>query len=406
MSQPLHIGITGYIGTDHVAQWLKGDTSTLPKGQENAPLVGVLIGELLKQGHKVSAFTTDLSLYKNPEIIKASGPNFDLYICPERPRAWRFNKFRLGRAVDGFAYERSNLLKAIQIAKPDIIHAHWTYEFAMPAIKSGIPHLITCHDAPAVILKFNPYPFRLIRYLMARWIFNKGKNFTAVSKYLAESVQHYTKNKISVVPNPIADFVLKIGHVRSQPETKRIGLICNGWDARKNPQPSLLAFAKFKQLEPTTELHLFGHGFGINEEAQQWCQEQNITMGLIFHGATPHQQLIDQLNHLDLLLHPALEETFCVAIAEAMALGLPIVAGKYSGAIPDVVGINDKSNTRYCAELTDVTQPDKILNSLITSFDNNYAERSLLGYQRARDLYTATAVAKAYLNCYLEISLP
>lgn len=142
----MHIGITGYIATEHVSEWLSEDINKLPKGQPNAPLLGVLIGELLKQGHKVSAFTTDTSLYQNPKIIKASGPNFDFYICPERPRAWRFNKFRLGRAVDGFAFERNNLLKAIKQASPDIIHAHWTYEFAMPAIKSGIPHLITCHE--------------------------------------------------------------------------------------------------------------------------------------------------------------------------------------------------------------------------------------------------------------------
>ncbi len=399
----LHIGITGYIGTEHVAQWLEGEISSLPKGQPNAPLVGVLIGELLKQGHRVSAFTTDTSLYKNPKIIKASGPNFDFYICPERPRAWRFNRLRLGRAVDGFAFERNNLLKAIQEAKPDVIHAHWTYEFAMPAIKSGIPHLITCHDAPAVILKFNPYPFRFIRYLMARWVFSKGQYFTAVSKYLADAVQHYTKQKISVVPNPIADFVLNTGHVRNEPQKRRIGMICNGWDARKNPQPSLLAFAKFKQLEPSAELHLFGYGFGLNEEAQRWCKEQGITNGLFFHGATTHQKLIDQLNNLDLLLHPALEETFCVAIAEAMALGLPIVAGRYSGAIPDVVGIDDATNTLCCAELTDVTQPDKILNALLTVFDKNYLKRSNIGYQRARELFTSTVVANAYLTRYQEI---
>ncbi|MCX7085683.1 MAG: glycosyltransferase family 4 protein [Methylococcales bacterium] len=399
----LHIGVTGYIGTDHVAQWLNGDPSTLPKGQPNAPLLGVLIGELLKQGHKVSAFTTDTSLYKNTEIIKVTGPNFDFYICPERPRAWRFNRFRLGRAIDGFAFERNKLLNAMQEANPDIIHAHWTYEFAMPAIKSGIPHLITCHDAPAVILRFNPYPFRFIRYLMARWVFNKGQHFTAVSKYLADAVQHYTKQKITVIPNPIADFVLNTGHIRAQPKTRSIGMICNGWDARKNAQPSLIAFAKFKEIEPTAELHLFGYGFGINEEAQHWCQERNITKGLIFHGATPHQKLIDQLNHLDLLLHPALEETFCVAIAEAMALGLPIVAGRHSGAIPDVVGVSASSNIICCAALTDVTDPDKILNALITVFDINYSNRSKHSFERARQLFTANIVNKSYESLYQQI---
>ena len=152
----LHIGITGYIGTEHVVDWLSSNIDTLPKGQPNAPLIGVLIGELLRQGHKVSAFTTDPSLFPDSGIVKASGDNFDFYVCPERPRAWRFNKNLPGRAVNGFAYEKEQLLKAINLAQPDIIHAHWTYEFALAAIKSGLPHLITCHDAPAVILRYNP----------------------------------------------------------------------------------------------------------------------------------------------------------------------------------------------------------------------------------------------------------
>lgn len=402
----LHIGIAGHIATEHVAEFLACDANLLPKGYiGGAPLMGVLIGELLKQGHKVSAFTTTPSPYPQSKTITASGANFDFYICPARPRAWRFNKYSLGRAVDGFAYERQQLFNAMKLANPDIIHAHWTYEFALAAIKSGLPHLITCHDAPAAVLRHTRSPYRAIRYLMARQVFRKGQHFSAVSHYMSEAVQHYTNHAVDVIPNPLAHHVLSNGRTRTRPPVKRIGMVCNGWDDLKNPKASLMAFAKIHRNEPMSELHLFGREFGTGETAQQWCQQQGIAAGMIFHGATPHQQLIEQLDRLDLLLHPSLEESFGVVIAEAMALGLPIVAGSRSGAVPWVVGIDEATDRRCCAVLTDVSDPTAIASALEEAFDQYYPERSASGYARARQQFSPNSISQTYLALYRQILL-
>lgn len=399
----MHIGIAGPIATEYVADYLEGGISKLPKGYPGAPLTGILIGELLKQGHKVSAFTTDASIYSHSSTITANGLNFDFYVCPSRPRAWAFNNRRVGRIIDGFAYEREQLRDVMNIAKPDIIHAHWTYEFALAAISTGLPHLITCHDAPAVVLKYTKSPYRAFRYLMARQVFQKGLHFSAVSAYMALAVQHYTNKEVCIVPNPLANYVLTQGKPRHTPKIKRIGLICNGWDTRKNPQPSLEAFAKIHQNEPTSELHLFGADFGTGQYAQQWCRQHAIESGMIFHGSTPHKQLIEHLNDLDLLLHPALEESFGVVIAEAMALGLPVVAGRHSGAIPWVVGIDDSSPNLCCAVLTDVSDPEAIAMSVEKAFEQNYPERSEAGFNRARQLFSPDVVANAYTSLYKNI---
>lgn len=397
----MHIGIAGHIATEYVNGFLTSDLTGMPKGYPGAPLTGVLIGELLKQGHKVSAFTTDPSLYAKGEVVKATGPNFDFYVCPARPRAWRFNQYRLGRAVDCFAFEREQLFNIMSRVSPDIIHAHWTYEFALSTIKTGLPHLITCHDAPAVVLQYTRSPYRAIRYLMARQVFRKGKHFTAVSKYMADAVQHYTPQPIDVVPNPLADYVLSTGRIRGRGDTKRIGLVCNGWDARKNPKPSLQGFARLLNVYPDAELHLFGNGYGDNEDAQQWCQKQGLLTGMVFHGVMPHRQLISRLNDMDLFLHPALEESFGVVVAEAMALGLPIVAGQHSGAVPWVVGAD--LDSRCSAVLTDVSNPIAIADSIEKAFDENYSERSESGYVRARQMFSAGVVIDTYLELYREI---
>jgi len=401
----LHIGIAGPIATENIAVFLTGDTRALPAGYTGAPLTGILIGELLKHGHKISAFTTDSSLYLHSDTIKASGPNFDFYVCPARPRAWRFNGNRPGRAIDGFAFEIKQLLNAMKSAKPDIIHAHWTYEFAIAAIKVNIPLLITCHDAPAAVLRYSRSPYRAVRYLMARQVFREGQNFTAVSPYLVSALQQYSKTAIEVIPNPLADYVLKLGQPRNTPSTKRIGMICNGWDERKNPQPALQAFAKIHSIHPEAEIHLFGAGFGTGGIAQQWCQKHSLLKGIVFHGVTPHKQLIEELNHLDLLLHPSLEESFGVVIAEAMALGLPIVAGRHSGAVPWVVGIDQETNDRCCAELTDVSNPETIALAIGEAFNHYYPERSASGYARVRQMFAPDVVAEFYSRLYRKLMI-
>jgi glycosyltransferase involved in cell wall biosynthesis len=400
----MHIGIAGPIATEHVADLLTEGDLSLPDGYSGAPLTAVLIKELLKQGHRVSAFTTDTSLYSREERVKISGPNFDFYVCPSRPRAWQFNKHRLGRAIDGFAYERQQLSAAIRQAQPEIIHAHWTYEFALAAIQTGIPHLITCHDAPGVVVRYTRSFYRVVRYFMAVQVFRKGEYFTAVSSYMAEAATNFTNKPITIIPNPLADYVVIKGQNRDSPKNKRIGMICNGWDAIKNPKPALLAFAKLRSKDPAFELNLFGVDFGPDETAEKWCQEQGIASGMFFNGAMAHKQLIERLNELDLLLHPSLEESFGVVIAEAMMLGIPIVAGRISGAVPWVVGaIGETDHLNCCAVLTDVSSPAAIADSIEEAFDESYSKRSNAGHTRAKRMFGPDTVTEAYLRLYQSI---
>lgn len=394
----LHIGIAGPIATEQVSAYL-AQPQSLPAGYVGAPLMGVLIGELLKLGYRVSAFTTDASIYSKRSVIHASGNNFDYYICPARPSAWRPNGFRLGRAVDAFAYERQQLRLAMASAAPDMIHAHWSYEFALAALDTGLPHLITCHDSPNVVLKFNKNLYRAVRYLMALRVFNRAKNFTTVSTYMADELRKYTRQPITVVPNPLAEYVLAASHARPRPQSRKIAMICNGWDQRKNPEVALLAFSQYLKTTPQAELHLYGAGFGENQIAQTWVNSRGIADRMFFHGSTPHQKLVKELLEYDVLLHPALEESFGVVIAEAMALGLPIVAGKHSGAIPWVVG-HGQSGRQSSAILVDVTSTDDIVAAMQQIFDEAYESRSQLGIERANSVFSPNQVAQQYINSY------
>ncbi len=402
MTIPMHIGIVGPIATADIRHLLDGETIGLPVGYSGAPLLVTLIAELLRRGHRITAVTLSGGMALNwRQLVRVKGTNLEVVYVPMRRRAWRPNGWLLGRILDLYAFERRGLQYAIEQAAPDVVHAHWTYEFSLAALNTSLPHLITCHDAPAVVVRYTRSLYRVLRYFMARRVFRQGKLFSAVSGYMAMAVQQYTKVPIRVVPNPLADYVLARGYMRTVPATHRIGMICNGWDRRKNPEPALLAFAQIYRANQAAELHVYGADFGLGEIAEQWCQDRDLEAGIVFHGATPHRQLIAHLDRIDLLIHPALEESFGVVVAEAMALGIPIVAGQHSGAVPWVVGSDDKMDSCGCAVLTDVSDVTALVVAVHEALDSRYKERSAFGYERARQLFTPGKVVDAYLKLYM-----
>jgi glycosyltransferase involved in cell wall biosynthesis len=398
----MRICIAAPIATADLAHLLALPAAGFPAGYTGAPLTGVLIEALLQLGHSVHALTLDYRLPPRAPVYRAQGPGLTFEVLPGRRRAWRFEGGRPGRALDLFRDERQALALAISAAAPDLVHAHWSYEFALGALDSGLPHVVTAHDSPLQIIRYTRRPYRVLRWLMAREALRRARCLTAVSGYVAAQVQGMARVPVQVVPNPVAPRVLGLGRVRSAPARRRVAMVCNGWDRLKNPEPALQGFARWRASEPMAELHAFGADFGAGESAQRWAQAQGVEAGVHFRGRLPHRELLDELAQADVMLHPSLEESFGVVLAEAMGLGLPVVAGRASGAVPSVLGA-DTQGRAACGLLTDVSSPAAIAAALAGVFDSEYAARSSAGLERARTAFSPATVVKAYAEVYRQV---
>jgi glycosyltransferase involved in cell wall biosynthesis len=303
-----------------------------------------------------------------------------------------------------FALERHALQRAIVEAHPDIVHAHWSYEFGWAALDAGVPCLLTCHDSPWDILKIQPDLYRLGRLFMAQYVLRRMRFGTVVSPYLLDSLKRMTRAHLDVVPNPVSDALVERGCARvaadwsSRPP--RIAMVLNGWSARKNPEPAMHAMQAVRVSYPGAQMHLIGPDFGPNEQAAAWALEKGLVDQFVFHGWLPYAKAMDQLATMDLLVHPALEESFGMTIAEAMALGVPVVAGKDSGAVPWVCG-----GERGAGLLVDVRSSDALVAAIRDLLGNAslYERFSRDGLARARDYFSATAVARSYLEHYRRV---
>ena len=392
----MKIALLGPIGTSDLSSFIKKkDLKSLPKGQGGPSFIQLAIG-LLELGHKVSIITLSADITDNKMIVYKN-KKLSIYFCPLRKRAFRLSGFVVGRAADFFYREIRFMRQAIEQDKPDIINAQWVYENAFAVIFSKKKYIITSHDIPHVILKYNPNLYRLVRFIMGCITLRIAKNITTVSKYAKLQTKKYTNRPISVIPNALGKDLLN-SKIKNKKINKKLKIVManNGIDRRKNLKIALKAFNKFNKSFPHSTLTLFGrHGMGQGGVIHKWAKKNNLDKNVYFHGFI--ENLMKVLHKYDVLLHPSLEETFGMIYFEAMIKGVPIVAGKNSGATPEIIKNNGL--------LVDINDIEQIVNGLKKYIQNPALWKKIRksSYTHAKQKYNYKTITKKYLYHYKKI---
>ena len=97
--------------------------------------------------------------------------------------------------------------------------------------------------------------------------------------------------------------------------------------------------------------------------------------GAAFVGSVPHAQMPEFYQRLDVLLLPSFREGFCLAVAEAMACGLPVVTGESPGELI----VHGKGGY-----LCPVTDPQAFADALQSLADNPSMRHEMGQFNRAR----------------------
>jgi L-malate glycosyltransferase len=374
----------------------------LPPGYPGAPLMTVLAHALVSRGHTVAAITTD---YPSPiedlePFRKFHAPSMTAYFCPQRNHSFRSSGGKRGRAMDFFRYERECLRSAIEDFSPEVIHAHWTYEFVWASLDSNRPTLATAHDSPVKVVRYTPNLYRAARYLMARRVIPRCTHITAVSPDLAADIEHFAKAPITVVPNPISNSVMSTDGCRANAfENRTLVMVLNGWNGLKNGARALQAFSRARRTHPDLRLVCFGAGFEADGQARQWASKNAVAENVAFRGPVPHQSILEQMRSSTALLHPSRWEACCMAIAESMSVGLPVIAGRRTD------GVAWQLDGGRAGMLADVTSVDDIARGIvaITSDRGRWNEMSSAARSRARQLFSADHVTDHYVRLYADV---
>lgn len=395
----MHIVILAPSDKSFITKFLPAyDLNKLPIGYQGAPFIGNIISELLKKKHQVTAITTTIAVEDDYEIKTFSTDNFTWIVVPSRPHSFRMNGNKLGRMVDFYSYEIKQIAKLVKNLQPAIVHAHWSYEFAAAAIKSGFPSLVTVHDNAFRVFKYFKSTYRFGRMLMAEFYLRKIRFASTVSPYMESYVKRNCEI-VKIIPNPISidRTISEINYIVNSKirslKAPRLLMINNGWNARKNGVVGLEAFKILQKKIPGASMHLYGNESELNGLAYK----DSIKIGLkniFFHGFVSNEKLITELKEGHILLHPALEESFGVVLIEAMASGVPTIGGLNSGAVPWVINNS--------ALLVNVLNPSAISNCAINLLTNKdlYSVTAIGCYNNSVNRFSAHQVVEEYVTYY------
>jgi glycosyltransferase involved in cell wall biosynthesis len=380
--------LTGPLSPADIADLLTGEDRSRAqsiKGYRGIP-TSELARALLAAGVEVEVVTGA------PEVdspVELEGPGLRVLVAPRRTRARDL-------ALTLFRDERRALEALLAATESDIIHAHWTYEFAWAALNTGPPVLVTAHDAPLSVLLQMRDSYRALRALMACIVRTRTDHLTAVSPYLAARWRRemFYRRPIAVIPNIAPSLFVQPG----SPVIANGAALVDVTDAGrvKNVIALIEAFGYLRDEGRDIVLNLVGPGLGRQDPLAAKMRALGFAEGVIFHGILSRDSLAGVLASSTVFVHPSREESCGLSLLEAMNTGLPVVGGIRSGGVPWVL------DGGRAGVLVDVERPSEIAAAVRNLLDDEARAQELVtrGREHTARYFTAGAVAAAYLDAY------
>jgi len=284
------------------------------------------------------------------------------------------------------------MLKAEQF---DILHFHepWVPVLSRQiASRSKAVNIATFHaKLPETMMSrtvarvVTPYTKSELKYLHA---------LTAVSDAAAEYVSTLTDEPVTIIPNGINLKHFQTHKYDDAPENPVKTILYIGrLERRKGVKYLLKAFA---ELQQNVDARLLLAGDGPDRRKLEVLVEEMALANVEFLGFVSDEKKMELLHTADLFCSPAIYgESFGIVLLEAMACGLPLVAGDNSGykAVMQEMGALSLVDPRATAEFARRLQLLLTENSLrkdwqawAKSYIKQFDYPAII--QRYEDLYT------------------
>jgi glycosyltransferase involved in cell wall biosynthesis len=405
------IGVLTHIDLDLLGDFL--DLATVDDSLRRAfrvPHTTVLCKELLKRGHRLCIFSLHSSLDR-AHVVRGRG--LTIHLGPTKTSS----------ILNGFKEERRFFADAINLEKPSLLHAHWTYEYALAAVVSGLPHVVTAHDTPLAYLRWNlilnPFEahntggvrkaarnnaFWLLRTLLAYRVARRAQRLVAVAPYVADHLRRFGfhSRPIDVIPNGVESDNFE-RESRSRGGERVTFADLGHWGRLKNGAAAIQAFAKVRNVLPHAALLMFGAGYSPEGPAAAWARQRGWQDGVEFRGQVHHAELMEIVaRDVDVMVHPSFVEAHPLTVIEAMARGIPVIGGRTSGGVPWTLG-----EGKY-GVLVNVRSVDAIADAML-ELARDAGERDRLGMagrEYVRSRFDLDQVVDRYEAIYSELMAP
>lgn len=234
--------------------------------------------------------------------------------------------------------QRRKIFSLLASIAPDIVHFEGSFGWS---IHCAFPYVVTIHGIAEKDAAFGGH---LLKRMLASQLIGIAENIgrhkapqvISISPYATQLLQPHLTGEIHHIDNPIDSelFALANKHIDRQDKIVCVGVV----GERKNTLAVIRSFARIKQYYPKVKLVICGQASSASylEQCKQLVSELALQESVTFVGNLGREELYNQLLSAKALLMRSKQETAPMAIAEAMALGLPCIVPKEFG-IPYMV---------------------------------------------------------------------
>lgn len=282
--------------------------------------------------------------------------------------------------------------------RPDVVHAHETYGLGLANLP--LPYVFTVHGFDHANLVADSARWAWLRAPLWRRIESYGlarqQHVISISPYVRNFIAPRTPARIYDIDNPCDERFFQVDY---QPVPGRV--LCVGWiNHRKNTLGSVLALAHARQQGVNAHLAIAGqpHEQAYADKVKACIREHNLDDQVEFLGHIKHDQLLHELSRAAVFLLPSRQENAPMAISEAMAVGVPVIAANRCG-MPFMVA---DGQSGYLIDPEDTTQIGQRLTAVLS--DPALATHmSTAARQIAQARFHPDAVARKTINVYHEL---
>lgn len=255
------------------------------------------------------------------------------------------NRFRSYSYGDLYFFSPGLYRALKKLRSADVVHVHNYQDFcALAAVYAKRnfqkPLVFTPHFHPVGANKLRTMGKKLYASLVGRHIFANSDAVIAVSNYerrLISETFHFNEQRITHVPNGInaKNFM---GVARGISSPKKSILYVGRLEEYKGVQYLIGAFPNVREKEKDAQLLIVGVG-SQKRKLVSLAESLGVQDDVHFLGTVSDAELANLYSTSNLFVMPSEYEAFCIAMVEAMAYGLPIIATRVGG-MPELIGNN------------------------------------------------------------------
>jgi glycosyltransferase involved in cell wall biosynthesis len=318
---------------------------------------------------------------------------------------------RIPHVVSSWTSDAEYVRRKIRTCGAQLVHAHGQGGYTIGALRSRVPHVVTPHGmlvrekhAPEGAGALSGDRLRQSLWCATEdWCLANARHIVVISPYVRALIAPRTAARLHDIPNPVDAGFFALRPPGSPPELTDPVLLTVGWlNARKRQELIVRALPRVRERVPNARLRIVGNVEAGDRRVLERLRGLVAALGLqgsveLLDGLS-REQLLDEYRRASVYVHAAEEESSPVAVAQAMAAGLPLCAIEIPGLrhllVAERTGLYARAAT-----------PEALAGAIVQVLENRPLALTLgaSAHREALARFHPSAVARATGELYREV---